>query len=493
MYILHIATELASIAKTGGLGDVTYGLCKELQRQGHQVQVIMPKYDTIDYNKIRDLRVYYRDLWSYDGSERYHNTVWAAETDSLSLLLLEPHHPNYLFSRGTVYGCADDLHRFLYFSRAVTEFLFKSGLRPDILHLHDWPTAIIPVLQKDMYQTLGFAPIKTVLTLHNLEHQGKCFVHELSSTGLNGDAYLQPNSLQDPSDPHLINLLKGGILYADAITTVSPSYKKEILTQKEGFGLQNSLLENEKKLHGILNGIDEDFWNPEIDPHLPNSFPAHPPFSNTIWKQIQEGKALNKAQLRKRLGLEESNVPLVCCIGRIVEQKAPHLIIEAFKYILSKKGQCIILGSPYGDELNRIFHELQYTYKDNPNGMIILEYDEPLSHLLYAASDMLLMPSLFEPCGLSQMIALRYGCIPIVRKTGGLADTITTKNGFIFESPTTKELFATIDEALCLWNNHKDKWLKQMEQGLSQDFSWKSAAKEYLAVYANSLKMVSER
>jgi len=492
MYILHIATELASIAKTGGLGDVTYGLCKELQRQGHQVQVLLPKYDIIDYNKLRDLRVYYRDLWSYDGAERYHNTIWSAEADSLPLLLLEPHHPKYLFNRGVVYGCADDVHRFLYFSRAVTEFLFKSGLRPDIIHLHDWPTALIPTLQKDMYQTLGFAPIKTVLTIHNLEHQGKCFVHELSSTGLNGDAYLQAGLFQDSCDPHLINLLKGGILYADAITTVSPSYKKEIVSDLGGFGLHNTLIDQEKKLYGILNGIDEDFWNPEIDPHLPYPFPAHPPFSPALWKQITEKKSLNKSHLQKRLNLEETNSPLVCCIGRLVEQKAPHLIIAAFKHILSQGGQCVILGSPYGDEIRKSFQELQESCKNTSKGAVILDYDEPLSHLLYAASDMLIMPSLFEPCGLSQMIALRYGCVPIVRKTGGLGDTINTKNGFIFNNPTTEELCKTLDEALCLWKGHKDKWAKLIQQGLSQDFSWTSAAKEYLGVYGKTLKMVPE-
>jgi starch synthase len=283
MHILHIATELASIVKTGGLGDVTYGLCKELKRQGHEVQILLPKYDSIQYNHLRDLRVYYKDLWSYDGANRFHNTVWAAEAESLSILLLEADHPEYLFNRGTVYGCADDIHRFLYFSRAAIEFLFKSGLRPDILHLHDWPVALIPTLQKDMYAKLGFAPIKTVLTLHNIEHQGRCFIHELSNTGLNPTPYLDSHVFEDSYDPKMLNLLKAGIVYSDTITTVSPTYKKEILEAKNSFGLHTTLQENSDKFYGILNGIDEDFWNPEIDPHLTHPFPAHPPFSKTNW------------------------------------------------------------------------------------------------------------------------------------------------------------------------------------------------------------------
>ncbi|MBM3199221.1 MAG: glycogen synthase, partial [Chlamydiae bacterium] len=223
MHIVHVCSELAPIAKVGGLADVVYGLSKELIRLGHTVHILLPKYDCIDYSKLQNLQVFYRDLWSYEGPYRYHNTVWSAQVENLLLFLLEPHHPSYFFSRGVLYGCADDIDRFLYFSRAAMEFIYKANLQPDVLHLHDWPTAILPLLQKDMYLSLGHKRCKTVLTLHNLEYQGHCLPKNLSQTGLKGEHYLSPHALQDPVNPHLLNLLKGGILYADVLTTVSPS------------------------------------------------------------------------------------------------------------------------------------------------------------------------------------------------------------------------------------------------------------------------------
>ncbi|MBS0628085.1 MAG: glycogen/starch synthase, partial [Verrucomicrobia bacterium] len=240
MHIIHIASELAPIAKVGGLGDVLYGLCKELHRQGHTVTIILPKYDTINYNLLKNLQVHYRDLWSYDGPNSYHNTIWSANLDDLHILLVEAHHPNYPFSRGSIYGSPDDIDRFFYFSRTCMEYLFKSNTKPDILHVHDWQTALIPILQKDMYQALGWKSIKTILTLHNLEHQGKCFPYHLTRTGLKGDDYLFEEKLQDPQNHHLLNILKGAILYADAITTVSSSYKKEIMKPPGGFGLHET-------------------------------------------------------------------------------------------------------------------------------------------------------------------------------------------------------------------------------------------------------------
>lgn len=489
MHIVHIASELAPIAKTGGLGDVLYGLCKELVRQGHKVTILLPKYDTINYNLLQNLQVYQRDLWSYDGEHCYHNTIWSATLEELTVFLLEPHHPSYLFSRGTIYGCIDDIDRFFYFSRAAMEFLFKTDLKADLLHVHDWQTALIPVLQQDMYKPLGWKPLKTVLTLHNLEHQGKCSPKDLTRFGLRGNEYLTQDKLQDPQQLDLINTLKGGILYADAITTVSPSYKEEISEAGGGFGLHDVIKQSQKKICGILNGIDEDFWNPKTDKHLKY------PFRNIHdLAFVKNDKELNKKSLRAELGLTETNVPIVAYIGRLVEQKGPFLIAEAFKYLLSKGAQCIILGSAYPGEILDFFLKLQSTYKSNPNGKIILAYNESLSHKIYAASDMLLAPSLFEPCGLTQMIALRYGSIPVVRKTGGLADTIfdvdapsykeSDKNGFTFEKADAKELIQTLDRALKLFEKTPTSWQKLLENGFLKDFSWKKAAKEYSELYS---------
>ncbi len=496
MHIIQVSSELTPIAKVGGLGDVVYGLSKELMRQGHKVQVILPKYDCIDYSLLKNLQVYYRDLWSYDGAYRYHNTVWSAEVENISLLLIEPHHPNYLFSRGLIYGAPDDTDRFLYFSRTAMEFLFKSHSLADILHVHDWPTAIMPVLQKDMYEALGFRPKKTILTIHNLEHQGKCSPGTLTRIGLKGELYLSANKLQDPVDLELINILKGGISYATAVTTVSPSYNEEIKIEEKSHGLGPFINTQAKKLQGILNGVDEDFWNPEIDPYIAQTFPSHPPFNEESWSLVQKGKAANKKELQKTLGLEQKKTPLIACIARLVPQKSPLLIAHAFRHALSKGAQCVILGSTHSEEMTSLFSfllsECASTFPGQ--GSISLCYDEKLSHLIYAASDMFLVPSLFEPCGLTQMIALRYGCVPIVRNTGGLADTVfdidtascpaKERNGFVFQNPEKKELNHAIDRALKLYKENPTKWNELMQQGLGKDYSWKCATKEYLKLYS---------
>ncbi len=492
MHIIHFASELAPVAKVGGLADVLHGLSKQLVKEGHKVEIILPKYDTLRYDLLKNLKVCYRDLWSYEGPYRYNNTIWSCEVDGLTLFLIEPHHPRYFFNRGTIYGCDDNIDRFLYFSRAAMEFLFKSGKTPDVLHVHDWVAAVVPVLLKDMYLALGMKPIRTVLTLHNLEHQGTCSTKTFTHIGLLGDNYLTPNKLQDPVHPHCLNLLKGGIEYSDAITTVSPSYEKEIKTPSGSHGLSQFLIKHQKKLKGILNGIDEDFWNPEKDPFLIEMFPAHPPFTPDKIELINQKKAANKKALRKELGLSDKKCPLVACISRLVPQKSPELIAEAFSYVISQGAQCVILGSTHSDDMLELFSALKKE-TDPLKGAIILDYNEALSHRLYAASDMIIVPSLFEPCGLTQLIALRYGTVPIVRNTGGLKDTIfdvdnssksnDQRNGFTFEGLEKKELRQTIDRALNLWKTDDQKRIELRTQGMAQDYSWKKAAKEYIKIY----------
>jgi starch synthase len=491
MHIVHFTSELAPIAKVGGLGDVVYGLCKELIRLGHTVEIILPKYDTLRYDLLKNLKVCYRELWSYEGPYRYNNTIWSCEIDSLTVYLIEPHHPRYFFHRGMIYGCHDDIDRFLYFSRAAMEFLYKSGKNPDALHLHDWPTATIPLLLKEMYQDLGMKPTRTLLTLHNLEHQGRCSPKCLSQIGLRGEEYLTPDLLQDSEDASALNLLKGGIAYADHLTTVSPSYEQEIQTPDGGHGLSSFLQKHKKKLKGILNGIDEDFWNPEKDPYLPENFPAHPPFSPKQVEQIEISKSYNKRILQQKLSLPETAAPLAACISRLVPQKAPKLIASAFQHVLEQGGQCVILGSIHDPEMFELFSSLKQT--STAQGIIILEYDEALSHLIYGASDFFIVPSIFEPCGLTQMIALRYGSIPLVRNTGGLKDTVfdvdtsplpsTERNGFVFEHPTEIDLRKAISRALNLWKTNRKEWIKLRMQGMARDHSWKRAALEYLKLY----------
>ena len=393
MHIVHLVSELAPVAKAGGLADVVFGLAQATQSKGHTVEVILPKYDCLDYTELSNLKPVFRELWSYDGPHRYHNTIWSAEVQGINVFLLEPHHPGHFFSRGMIYGCPDDVDRFIYFSRAALEYLFKAGKNPDVLHLHDWPTSIAAVLYKEMYVPLGLQVKNTVLTIHNLEHQGKCSPQNLLSAGLSGEDFLTPSKMQDPFLPNHLNLLKGGIEYADSITTVSPTYEKEIHTIEGGCGLQSLLTKYQSKLKGILNGIDYDYWNPATDLHLPHRYTL---------KNATTGKQGNKKELRKRLGLKDSKGPLVCCISRLVPQKGPELMRYALQKALNQGSQCIVIGTTPLPEIAAEFQAVK-------NLVLQLNYDEALAHLTYAASDLIVIPSLFEPCGLTQMIALRYG------------------------------------------------------------------------------------
>lgn len=475
MHIVHIASELAPIAKAGGLGDVIYSLCKQLHRRGETVEIILPKYDCIDYSALKDLKPVFRELWSYDGCTKYNNTIWKASVDGLDVLLIEPHHPAYFFTRGTIYNCADDIDRFIYFSRACMEYLYKSGKVIDIVHVHDWTTALCAVLYKEMYIPLGLRLKGVVLTLHNLEYQGKCLPQNITKAGLRGEDLLSPDKMQDTEDTHLINILKGGINYSDALTVVSPTYEKEIKTKEGSHGLSQVVMNNQKKLRGILNGIDLDYWNPQTDPHIPCHYSQ---------LDYQEGKALNKKALKKKLGIKDSSGPLVCSITRLVPQKDPDLLKYSIEKTLELGGQFVLLGSTSDPVIETMFLSLQKKLSKNKNALIHLKYDEPLSHLIYAASDMIVVPSLFEPCGLTQMIAFRYGTVPIVRKTGGLADTVFDgRNGFTFEQSKPKELGDALEKAFQCFTKTPEKWALLALNGLQANHGWGESAKEYLSVY----------
>jgi starch synthase len=489
MHIIHLSSELAPIAKVGGLGDVVYGLSLELIKQGHTVEVILPKYDTIDYRWIKNLQVLEKELKSFDGPLKYNNTIWSGDVDGIKVLLVEPHHPAQFFSRGAIYGCADDVDRFLYFSRTSMEFIYKTKRKPDCIHLHDWPVAVASTLYKDMYIPLGMRIGGTLLTIHNVEHQGKCAPHNLTRIGLPGEKYLTPERYQDNIIPQVINLLKGGIEDATLITTVSPNYSQEILTQDFGHGLEKDLQRNKDKITGILNGIDPNFWNPETDPHLLQRYSA------LSMDKVFEAKESNRKQLSTHLGIEYSNAPLIGCITRLVPQKGPELIIHAIRRTIKQHGIFVLLGSEYSSETKTQFLDLKKELAESKSFGLLLDRDEPLAHLIFAASDFLIVPSIFEPCGLTQMIALRYGSIPIVRNTGGLADTVfdvnfsklpqEKRNGFVFEDPTKKAMEAVIDRALSEKKNDPIKWKNIVQNALHYDFSWKQSIIKYIELYSS--------
>lgn len=490
MHIVHLCSELAPIAKVGGLADVIYSLSKALVSEGHRVDVILPKYDCLDYSSLKNLKIDSRTLWSYEGYQRFNNTVWHADLEGINVFLIEPHHPSHYFSRGTIYSCHDDIARFIYFSRAALEYLFKTEKPIDVIHVHDWPTALGVVLYREMYISLGMKKCRSVLTIHNMEYQGKCSPDDISKAGLMGESYLTQERMLDPIFPMTINLLKGGIEYADAITTVSPTYEKEIVTSEGAFGLTETLQKNKYKLSGILNGIDINFWNPATDPHLVQHYSAADE-PNTK----KAAKNLNRQKLYHLCGLNASDGPIVACITRLVPQKGPTLIREALLHTKKLGGQFILLGSCASPEIHQEFLSLQKEFKGQ--GIAIsLAYNEALAHVIYAAADMLVIPSIFEPCGLTQMIALRYGTVPIVRKTGGLADTVfdidnsdiplEKRNGFSFEAPEPKAIDHALNRAFQCYQQSPKLWEHLIENGMRCDYSWRHSAQEYVQIYTQT-------
>lgn len=492
MHIIHIASELAPLAKVGGLGDVTLGLCRELSWKGHDIDIIIPYYDCLDSNQIRDLTIVYHDLLSYYAGEWVTNTIWMGWVENLRVYFIEPHHRRHFFNRGCFYGCEDDIERYLYFSRAAIEFIYKAQIQPDIIHLHDWQTAAIAPLYYNMYQGMGFVKPKVVITLHNIDYQGKCSPSDLYNIGLNGQE-LTSSKMQDSGDPALINLLKGGIVYSDYVTTVSPSYAKEVLGPKEGRGLEKTMQKYQNKFTGILNGIDYSYWNPEIDRYLPSHYssreiPANKKDHNTLNK-----KAYIKRYVRERMMLDDAHRPIVGCIARLVPQKGIDLIEHAIKYSLENNGQFLLLGSSPIPAIQEHFHQIQHQYDDNPNVKLTLHHQEEAAHLIYAASDIFVVPSLFEPCGLTQMIALKYGAIPVVRKTGGLADTIfdvddptvpaNLANGYTFEAATPAGLESALSRAIDTWFHRPDEWRQLKIKGMNVDYSWNHPSDQYLDIY----------
>lgn len=493
MHIVHVASELAPVAKVGGLGDVLLGLCRELSWKGHDVDIIIPKYDCMDSNNIRDLNIDYLNLMSYYNGEWHSNTVWIGWVENLKVYFIEPHHPRHFFNRGCFYGCDDDLERYLYFCRASIEFMYKKGIAPDVIHLHDWQTACIAPLYVDMYNAMNYKRSKTVFTIHNIEYQGKCAPADLDKIGLSGKEYLTPLRMQDPLNQNLINLLKGGIVYSNSLTTVSPNYAKEVLTKEGGRGLESTLLAHQKKFKGILNGIDYSYWNPEIDRYLPAHYSSRELPANRKDHNTLDKKAFIKNMIRERLLLAEDHRPIVGCITRLVPQKGIDLIKHALTRTIDKGGQFVLLGSTHDPMISAEFHDLKRRFADHPQVHITLHHQEELAHLIYAASDIFIVPSIFEPCGLTQMIALKYGVIPVVRRTGGLADTIfdvdysgkkfEETNGYTFDLPDKSGLDSALDRAIDCWFHNPEKWRKLMINGMNIDFSWNYPSKEYVSIY----------
>ncbi|KAG5254589.1 starch synthase 4/amyloplastic [Salix suchowensis] len=479
--IIHIAAEMAPVAKVGGLGDVVTGLCKALQKRGHLVEIVLPKYDCMQYDRIHNLRVLDVVLESYFDGKLYKNKIWVGTVEGLPVYFIEPQHPEKFFWRGQFYGEHDDFRRFSFFSRAALELLLQSGKKPDIIHCHDWQTAFVAPLYWDIYAPKGLNSARICFTCHNFEYQGTAPGSELASCGLDVHQMNRPDRMQDNSALDRVNPVKGAVVFSNIVTTVSPTYAQEVRTAEGGKGLHSTLSFHSKKFVGILNGIDADAWNPATDTFLKVQYNV-----NDL-----QGKIENKIALRKFLGLSNADVkqPMVGCITRLVPQKGVHLIRHAIYRTLELGGQFVLLGSSPVAHIQREFEGIANHFINHDDIRLILKYDESLSHSIFAASDIFIIPSIFEPCGLTQMIAMRYGSIPVARKTGGLNDSVFDvdddtvplqfQNGFTFLTPDEHGVNSALDRAFNYYRNNTEVWQQLVQKDMNMDFSWELSATQY--------------
>lgn len=472
--ILLISSEVAPFAKSGGLADVAGALPRALRRLGHDVRIVMPCYRSV------------RQRFSPEGTEiRIEAAVGGAPQraeirqtvlDDVPVYLID--HPGY-FDRDGLYGTAagdypDNAERFGFFCRAVLELPGRLDWRPDVLHCNDWQSGLVPVLLRSEFQDYPFfAATGSLLTIHNLGYQGLFPAGVLGTVGLDPRLFT-PAGLEYWGQ---ISFLKGGVVFADRVNTVSESYCLETLTPEYGFGFEGILRARGAAYSGILNGLDERQWNPATDAALAQTYDA----------ADLAGKAACKRALQQELGLAvDPDVPLVALVTRLDTQKGLDLVEAAWEGLLERRLQLVLLGT--GEEKHmRFFAGVQGRHRAQVS--INLVFDDAFSRRIYAASDLFLMPSRYEPCGLGQLIALRYGSIPVVRRTGGLADTVidpaedaAAANGFTFGEPSPLSLLVALDRALDLYRQPRG-WLAMVGRGMRQDFSWDRSAQRYLGLY----------
>lgn len=485
MYIMMVSPECAPVAKVGGLGDVVFGLSRELEIRGNSVEIILPKYDCMRYDHIYGLQITHQDLWVpwYGGA--IHCTVWFGFVHGRKCFFIEPHSQDNFFNRGAYYGCNDDLMRFVFFSKAALEFMYKSGKRPDIIHCHDWQTGLLPVMLFEIYQKHGMWTQRVCYTIHNFKHQGIGGANILEATGLNRpDYYFSYDRLRDNFNASALNLMKGGIVYSNFVTTVSPQHAWEVRHTDWSYGLGHTLHVHQGKFGGILNGLDYEMWNPELDTHIPQKYGI-----DSIDKKYG-----NKEALRNRFWLRQDFKPLIAYVGRLDGQKGVHLVRHAIYHSIANNAQFVLLGSSPDPAINRMFWDVKRHLNDSPDCHLEIGYDEELSHLIYAGADMIIVPSNFEPCGLTQMIGLKYGTVPIVRAVGGLVNTVFDKdyahdkplherNGFVFHQGDFHAVESTLNRAIRLWYDYPDHFRNLITNGMKYDFSWNHPGQDYLNIY----------
>ncbi len=479
-----VAPECAPVAQAGGLGEVVFGLSRELEIRGNAVEIILPRYRRMRSDQIYQLCVAYQDLWVSWYGGAVHCTVWFGFVHGRKCYFIEPHSADGFFERGSYYGDEDDATRFAFFCKAAVEFMFQSGKRPDVIHCHDWQTALVPVLLFEQYEGAGMDTQRVCLTVHNFRHQGICGEDVLWATGLLPvERFTTPERLGDGYRPGTVNLLKGGIAYANFVTTVSPQHDWEAACTDQGMGLGHALFVHRDKRGGILNGVDYDVWNPEVDPLIAGNYSADAP----------DGKYANKWALRQRLWLRDTYQPIVAYVGRLDTQKGVDQIEHAIWYTLRHGAQFVLTGCSTDAAVNARFQRLKEQLNDHPDCHLELEYSAELAHLVYAGADLLVMPSLFEPCGIAQLIAMKYGTVPVVRAIGGLCDTVFDRehsgqpwherNGFVFHQPDNAAVESALCRAFGLWHDYPGEFRELMVNGMRRDHSWSWPGQHYLDVY----------
>jgi len=476
MKVAMLASEVVPFAKTGGLADVVGALPKTLSRLGLEVNVLLPLYRETRKKNLELHRVV-EDLEIDWGGEKSRFSVWESRQGTLGFLLIEK---DEYFDRERLYGTPqgdypDNGERFAFFSKAALETLRYLGFRPDVVHAHDWQAAVALAMLKFLYgQDSFFAFTKSLFTIHNLAYQGLFERGVLGRVGLPEGLF----NMEDLEFYGQVNYLKGGILYSTAVSTVSKRYSQEIQTPEFGYRLDGLLRKRRDHLFGILNGVDYADWNPATDKFILR------PYDPTYL----DGKKECKRDLLLAFGLEKAKpeTPVVGMVSRLAGQKGFDILCESLEGIFRMGAVLVILGT--GEE---VFHKALSAAREKFPGSLGLRiaYDESLSHKIYAGSDVFLIPSRYEPCGLTQMYSLRYGTIPVVRATGGLDDTIKeydpergTGNGFKFQEYSSAALLGSLEKALEIYRK-KDGWRDLMQKAMACDFSWEMSAREYLRLY----------
>jgi starch synthase len=483
MKVLIASSEAVPFIKTGGLADVTGTLVNELKKIGVDAEIILPLYKNIKKEiKYREIKPLAEEIAVPLGNDIETGRLWKGKTsEGANAYFIEN---DKFYERDELYGTsegdyADNASRFLFFSRGVLETLKVLRLEVDIIHCNDWQTGLIPVYLKTIYKD-EFPQTATLITVHNIGYQGIFWHFDMSLTGLGWDLF-HMKALEFYGK---INFLKGGLIFADNITTVSRTYAREIQTSEYGFGLDKVLKKRSSNLHGIINGIDYNEWGPWKDNLIPAKYN----------KKNLSGKAVCKKSLQKECGLPETDSPLIGMVSRLSSQKGFDLLTESIEGIIDSGAQAVILGK--GEEhIQRILTNLHARHSGRLS--VILGFDNTLAHKIFAGSDIFLMPSKYEPCGLGQLIALRYGSIPVVRKTGGFIDSITEYNastfegtGFLFNEYSSEKMLKAVKKAGKFYRDKKH-WEKITKNAMSQDFSWRNSAKEYLSLYKKTLRTIT--